>query len=38
MCLWPQHFAPLAYVFAAMCGVTIVTRIYWGWKAFAPPA
>ena len=38
MCLWPQHFAVLAYVFAAMCGVTIVTRIYWGWKAFAPVA
>ena len=38
MCLWPQHFALLAYVFAAMCGVTIVTRIYWGWKAFVPAA
>lgn len=36
MCLWPRHFASLAYLFAAMCGVTIVSRIVWGWKAFAP--
>lgn len=35
MCLWPQHFAPLAYVFAALCAVTIVTRIGWGWRAFS---
>jgi phosphatidylglycerophosphate synthase len=35
MCLWPQHFAPLAYAFAALCGVTIVSRIWWGWKAFS---
>lgn len=36
MCLWPQHFAALAYLFAAMCAVTIVTRIFWGWQAFRP--
>ncbi|WP_395685553.1 CDP-alcohol phosphatidyltransferase family protein [Caenimonas koreensis] len=36
MCLWPQHFAWLALAFAAMCAVTIVTRIFWGWKAFRP--
>jgi phosphatidylglycerophosphate synthase len=36
MCVWPQHFAPLAFLFAAMCAVTIVTRIFWGWQAFRP--
>lgn len=36
MCVWPQHFAPLAMLFAAMCAVTIATRIYWGWQAFRP--
>jgi phosphatidylglycerophosphate synthase len=35
MCLWPQHFALLAYVFAGLCAITIVTRIGWGWKAFS---
>jgi phosphatidylglycerophosphate synthase len=32
MCLWPAHFARIAYVFAALCGVTIVTRVLAGWK------
>lgn len=36
MCLWPQHFVPLALLFASMCAVTIVTRIVWGWRAFRP--
>lgn len=36
MCVWPQHFALLAYLFAAMCAVTIATRIHWGWQAFRP--
>jgi hypothetical protein len=35
MCVWPQHFAVLAYVFSALCAITIATRIWWGWKAFA---
>lgn len=35
MCLWPQHFAPLAGVFAALCVVTTATRIWWGWRAFS---
>jgi phosphatidylglycerophosphate synthase len=35
MCVWPQHFALLAYVFAGLCAITIVTRIGWGWKAFS---
>lgn len=34
MCLWPGWFIELAYGFAALCAVTTVTRIWWGWKAF----
>lgn len=34
MCLWPQHFAALAYAFAALCAITIASRLWWGWKAF----
>lgn len=34
MCLWPQHFAPLAYGFALLCAITTASRIGWGWKAF----
>jgi phosphatidylglycerophosphate synthase len=30
MCLLPQHFAMIAYVFAAACAITIVTRIWIG--------
>ena len=33
MCLWPQHFATLAYGFAALCAITIATRLWWGWRA-----
>lgn len=35
MCLWPQHFAALATVFAGLCAITTATRLWWGWKAFA---
>jgi phosphatidylglycerophosphate synthase len=35
MCLWPQHFAPLALGFAALCGLTIVTRLVAGWRLLA---
>jgi phosphatidylglycerophosphate synthase len=34
MCLWPQWFAPIAYGFAALCGLTTVLRIAWGYAAF----
>lgn len=34
MCLWPGYFIELAYGFAALCGVTIATRIGWGWRSF----
>jgi phosphatidylglycerophosphate synthase len=32
MCIWPQHFAPLAYAFAAACVVTTATRVWWGYS------
>ena len=34
MCLWPQHFAWFAYGFAALCGLTIVSRLAAGWRSF----
>jgi phosphatidylglycerophosphate synthase len=34
MCLWPQHFALLAYGFAFLCAITTACRICWGWRAF----
>lgn len=38
MCLWPQHFAVIAYVFATACAVTIVTRLIFGTRSLAGPA
>ena len=35
MCLWPMHFASFAWVFAALCLLTIATRIAAGWRAFS---
>lgn len=37
MCWWPQHFALLAYGFAALCTLTIATRIGWGWWRLQQP-
>jgi phosphatidylglycerophosphate synthase len=34
-CLWPDYFAPLAFGFAALCAVTLVSRLVWGMRAFA---
>jgi phosphatidylglycerophosphate synthase len=34
MCVWPALFPELAYGFAALCAITIATRIGWGWVAF----
>jgi len=31
-CIWPQHFAIMASIFAFTCGITIVTRIYGGYN------
>ena len=33
MCVWPQSFALWAYGFAALCCITIATRIVGGYKA-----
>jgi phosphatidylglycerophosphate synthase len=35
LCLWPQHFAPLAWVFAGLCLLTAVTRILHARRRFA---
>jgi phosphatidylglycerophosphate synthase len=35
MCIWPAHFAVLAYGFAAACVITIAMRIAYGWKTLA---
>lgn len=32
MCLWPTHFALLAWCFAALCTVTVASRIAAGWR------
>jgi phosphatidylglycerophosphate synthase len=34
MCLCPAWFAPLAWAFAALCGLTALMRWWWGWRAF----
>jgi phosphatidylglycerophosphate synthase len=34
MCLVPQHFAGWAYGFAALCALTIGTRLWAGWVIF----
>ncbi len=31
MCLWPTWFAPLAYGFALLCGLTWLARMHAGW-------
>jgi phosphatidylglycerophosphate synthase len=34
MCIWPEHFAVIAYVYAAMCALTTTTRLVAGWQSF----
>jgi phosphatidylglycerophosphate synthase len=34
MCLWPQYFATIAYIYAGMCAVTTATRLIAGWRIF----
>ena len=34
MCVWPELFAELAYLFSVLCFVTTLTRWHQGWKAF----
>jgi phosphatidylglycerophosphate synthase len=38
MCLWPLAFAPLAWAFAALCGLTLIARVHAGWRCFGEPA
>lgn len=33
ICLWPQHFAMMAYGFAVICVITTLTRLYGGYRA-----
>lgn len=35
-CLFPQHFALLAYIFAAAATITGITRYAMGWRVFGP--
>ena len=35
MCLWPGSFIELAYGFAALCAITVASRLWWGWRAFS---
>jgi len=37
MCLWPRHFAWWAYGFAALCALTLGTRVLAGWRLLPPP-
>ena len=38
MCWRPDWFAPLAWGFAALCGLTVLARLHHGWQALGPPA
>jgi phosphatidylglycerophosphate synthase len=35
MCLWPSYFPQLASVFAALCALTIVMRVWTGWQVLS---
>ena len=35
MCLWPSYFPLLATVFAVLCGLTIATRLWAGWRVLS---
>jgi hypothetical protein len=32
MCLFPALFAPLAWIFAAICVVTSINRVFFGYQ------
>lgn len=34
MCLLPEHFATIAWAFAAVCGLATVLRWWWGYRTF----
>jgi phosphatidylglycerophosphate synthase len=35
MCLWPQSFAAIAWLFACLAFVTTGMRWWWGWRSFS---
>ncbi len=35
-CLLPAYFAPLAYIFAGLCALTVVQRTAMAWRQFKP--
>lgn len=35
MCLWPEHFAAIAWLFATLAAITTVSRWWWGWRIFS---
>lgn len=35
MCLWPGAFPLIAGVFAGLCGLTVVTRLWLGWRTLS---
>ncbi len=35
MCVWPQHFAAIAWTFAALCATSFVWRVHAAWTRFA---
>ena len=35
MCLWPSHFAALAWAFAGLATITASMRWVWGWTLFS---
>ena len=34
LCLWPEGFVPMAYVFGVLCFYTCASRIWLAWKVF----
>jgi phosphatidylglycerophosphate synthase len=34
MCIWPQYFATIAYLYSGLCCVTTLTRLVAGWQKF----
>lgn len=37
ICLWPQHFTLMSYIFATVCIITTLTRLYGGYRALSDP-
>jgi hypothetical protein len=35
MCLWPEHFAAIAWLFAILAILTTLSRWWWGWRLFS---